>query len=119
MSHALLCHTTTTPFCEPFHGGPTPSIAQSFLIGPSHGQAREALVAIDRHVGDHRVANGYRCRDLDYVLTLPEVRQRTSHQASPPPGAGMLGFGVRCGARYDLPSAKHVGLCYQHVGGVR
>jgi hypothetical protein len=46
MSHALLCHITTAPFCEPFHGGPTPSIAQSFLIGPSHGQAREALVAI-------------------------------------------------------------------------
>jgi len=40
---------------------------------------------IDRHVGDHRVANGCRCRDLDYVLTLPEVRQRTSYQASPAP----------------------------------
>ena len=27
----------------------------------------------------------YRCRDLDDALTLPEVRQRTSHQASPAP----------------------------------
>src|SRR5215831_1833695 len=85
VGHAPLCHATTAPFCKPIHIGPTPSIAQSFLRGLSHGQAREALVAIDRHVGDHRVANGYRCRDLDYVLTLPEVRQRTSHHVQPGP----------------------------------
>ena len=50
-----------------------------------------------RHVGDHRVASGYRCRDLDDVLTFPRgpATDVATKPARPPLVPGCRGSAVR------------------------
>ena len=80
----------------------------------------DALVALDRHVGDHRVANGYRCRDLDDVLTFQKSgNARDINLSRPRLVLGCWGWASVVGHVTTYHRLSMWDYFTQHAGGVR